>query len=570
MRGEYDLKKFVKMMILVAAAICALCVGVGAEEISGSCGSNGAGSGVTDEVAWTLDTESGVLTISGSGETEQDEAMLAYSGAIRKVVMEEGITAIGDYMFFADFPALEEVTLPQSLEWIGSCAFKGCRSLTEIVIPENCTRIVSGAFSGTGLTSVTFACQEVSLGESVFSSTKLTRVQLPGGTIGKAAFRNCAELTAIAMPANTTIASDNAFEGCTALTQIFYGGSSADWKKTLSNTTANSPLKTVTICYTTGTLPETLGYTVSNIRVEGNDLVWDGPESGSSTVSRVYAAGNDLWGDGVDNRMDLRGKSGTLDRIDLYWKSYVVDQARPAQPITVTCVTETKAEAMPVIFVPTETAGTYRAYVQGAAGQRVALSTYSGGWISDENSFLITSSNISTEKYRVSTFSDLVSDGNGNYTCTITTWGNFESCTVGEAPAASVTVAVPGGAEATLGGQTLSGESVRFEGVAAGTYDVTVKRDGCLTYTIKNITVGEADVDLGEITLVAGDVNEDDKINIADMGVFRAEFGKTGSAIGNAFTDVNGDGKVNIQDMGTFRQNFGKTAEKDCTVEYTV
>ena len=34
------------------------------------------------------------------------------------------------------------------------------------------------------------------------------------------------------------------------------------------------------------------------------------------------------------------------------------------------------------------------------------------------------------------------------------------------------------------------------------------------------------------------------------------------------YLKVNEDGKVNIQDMGTFRANFGKTAEKDCTVEY--
>ena len=107
-----------------------------------------------------------------------------------------------------------------------------------------------------------------------------------------------------------------------------------------------------------------------------------------------------------------------------------------------------------------------------------------------------------------------------------------------------------------------------FGSVSKGTYDLKVKKGGCLTHTVKNITVEDEDIDLGEIRLVAGDVNEDGKINIQDMGTFRAEFGKTGDAIGNDYTDVNEDGKVNIQDMGTFRANFGKTAEKDCTVEY--
>ena len=133
----------------------------------------------------------------------------------------------------------------------------------------------------------------------------------------------------------------------------------------------------------------------------------------------------------------------------------------------------------------------------------------------------------------------------------------------------NVHVKVTGSAEVTLNGETKSGESVTFEGVAAGTYDLTAKRGGCLTWTIQNIAVGAEDVDLGTITMVAGDVNSDGKINIADMGVFRQEFGKTGTDISNVYTDVNSDGKVNIADMGVFRQNFGKTAEKDCTVEYT-
>ena len=132
----------------------------------------------------------------------------------------------------------------------------------------------------------------------------------------------------------------------------------------------------------------------------------------------------------------------------------------------------------------------------------------------------------------------------------------------------TVSVRVAGDAEVTLGENTARGGDVSFGSVSKGTYDLKVKKGGCLTHTVKNITVEDEDIDLGEIRLVAGDVNEDGKINIQDMGTFRAEFGKTGDAIGNAYTDVNEDGKVNIQDMGTFRANFGKTAEKDCTVEY--
>ena len=138
-----------------------------------------------------------------------------------------------------------------------------------------------------------------------------------------------------------------------------------------------------------------------------------------------------------------------------------------------------------------------------------------------------------------------------------------------ETPTVSGTVTNGGGASIEINGQSVQvNEDGSFEIPAEGTFDVAIKKGGCLTYTIKGVSAENGNVELPEVVLVAGDVNEDGKINIADMGVFRQNFGKTDSNIGNAYTDVNEDGKVNIQDMGTFRANFGKTAEKDCTVEY--
>ena len=138
-----------------------------------------------------------------------------------------------------------------------------------------------------------------------------------------------------------------------------------------------------------------------------------------------------------------------------------------------------------------------------------------------------------------------------------------------ETPTVSGTVTNGGGASIEINGQSVQvNEDGSFEIPAEGTFDVAIKKGGCLTYTIKGVSAENGNVELPEVVLVAGDVNSDDKINIADMGVFRQEFGKTGEAISNTYTDVNNDGKVNIADMGVFRQNFGKTAEKDCTVTY--
>ena len=138
-----------------------------------------------------------------------------------------------------------------------------------------------------------------------------------------------------------------------------------------------------------------------------------------------------------------------------------------------------------------------------------------------------------------------------------------------EKPAVSGTVSGGAGATVEIGGQRVE---VKADGTfvlpAEGTFDVVIRKAGCLTVTVRGVTMENGEVDLGEIVLVAGDVNGDNKINISDMGAFRQEFGKTGENITNALTDVNGDGKVNIADMGIFRQNFGKTAEKDCTIQY--
>ena len=136
----------------------------------------------------------------------------------------------------------------------------------------------------------------------------------------------------------------------------------------------------------------------------------------------------------------------------------------------------------------------------------------------------------------------------------------------------TVSGTVIGGKDLTV---TVAGESAEvnadgsFSGsIPEGAFDVVVKQAGCLTYTVKNVRAENGNITLPEITLVQGDVNGDDMINIMDMGVFRQNFGKVGANILNALADVNGDSMVNIMDMGIFRSNFGKTAAKDCTVTF--
>jgi len=73
---------------------------------------------------------------------------------IQVVIIEEGVTSIGEYAF-ALCSSLKEVTIGESVTSIGKSAFYSCRNLKEITIPESVTSIEGWAFqSCDGLTDV--------------------------------------------------------------------------------------------------------------------------------------------------------------------------------------------------------------------------------------------------------------------------------------------------------------------------------------------------------------------------------------------------------------------------------
>lgn len=119
---------------------------------SGTCGEN---------LTWSLSAD-GVFTISGSGQMENysktsDHTMTApwsdFSAAIRKVIIEPGVTSIGERAFY-NCKSITDITLPDGLTSIGYAAFSSCTALAgDLVFPDSLTRIGSIAFSTcTGLT----------------------------------------------------------------------------------------------------------------------------------------------------------------------------------------------------------------------------------------------------------------------------------------------------------------------------------------------------------------------------------------------------------------------------------
>ena len=109
---------------------------------SGTCG---------EHLTWTLD-DTGTLTISGTGNMTDFENNLAFPWSnyvfqIRKAVIEDGVTSIGDRAFYSCY-MMTSVTIPESVTKIGFGAVDLCTGLKEVTIPDSVSNIGNSAFFG--------------------------------------------------------------------------------------------------------------------------------------------------------------------------------------------------------------------------------------------------------------------------------------------------------------------------------------------------------------------------------------------------------------------------------------
>ena len=111
-----------------------------------------------------------------------------------------------------------------------------------------------------------------------------------------------------------------------------------------------------------------------------------------------------------------------------------------------------------------------------------------------------------------------------------------------------------------------------FNAVAPGTYDLVVTKSAHLKYTVKNITVGNAPLDLTAmtgksyqtITLLCGDIDGNGFINSTDLGIILKgqNYGKSTATAGDKAADLDGNGFINSTDLGIVLQgqHYGKSA----------
>ena len=181
---------------------------------------------------------------------------------IKKVIIGEGVTSIGDYAF-ANCPQVTDVEISDSVERIGYRAFINCTGLKEIEIPKNVIIIESFAFNNCSLLeTLNLNAENLGGGEAFYNTSikslnvgpnvsyiprlysletvafsegatsvpnyafsgcdELMSVTLSGTvtSIGYQAFYNCSKLKSINIPNSVTYIGNYAFQNCESITTL--------------------------------------------------------------------------------------------------------------------------------------------------------------------------------------------------------------------------------------------------------------------------------------------------------------------------------------------------------------
>ncbi len=172
-------------------------------QINCVCGSDG-WRGVSLPKIKTIIFPNTITKIVGKGGSN------AYNPTLERVVLPNKLVEIGDECFSST--KIANITIPDTVTYIGKYAFAGCTNLTNIIIPDSVTNIEIGILS---------------------ECNSLTNVTIPNGVtnIGKYAFGYCRNLTSIKLPTSVSSISEDAFYGCDNLKTIIIKRNPGDTTK---------------------------------------------------------------------------------------------------------------------------------------------------------------------------------------------------------------------------------------------------------------------------------------------------------------------------------------------------
>ena len=226
------------------------------QELTGDCGEN---------IKWTFDESSGVLTISGNGQMYDGENISytawtysKYASTIKEVIIEEGVTSVGSCAFGErnvvpndsndrKFPNLVKISLPSTLTKIKGYAFKNCPLKGELKLPSSLNSLGQEAFAYTDITSINSLNDDMTIGGTAFKKCKgLTEVTIPKGLEylknfegnmkrANSMFNNCVNIEKVIME-DGAIFAEEMFKGCEKVTEVVIKSNTFDKIITGANT----------------------------------------------------------------------------------------------------------------------------------------------------------------------------------------------------------------------------------------------------------------------------------------------------------------------------------------------
>lgn len=180
-----------------------------------------------------------------------EEGAFMGSGLV-KIELPSTLQSLGKKAF-VKCEKLTDIKLPEGIETIPFDCFSSCKALQSITLPESVKIIEEGAFSHSGLTSITFPKNFAGMNSEAFGDcynlasvkfnddcafiglcafiycTSLTSVELPKNLWGleSGAFEAC-PIKTITIPASTTYFKFDAFEDCDQLKEIIFEDSDVE------------------------------------------------------------------------------------------------------------------------------------------------------------------------------------------------------------------------------------------------------------------------------------------------------------------------------------------------------
>ena len=187
---------------------------------TGSCG---------DNVTYSLDTETGVLTISGTGDMYSYGPFYENTN-IKSVIIENCVTSIGDGVF-QGCTSLRSVTIPASVTSIGDDAFYGCYFTSENFVNNSNVELDDSSKPTIVDTDAGGFCIKDNELVNMRPTYAIGEITIPDSvtSISDYAFNDCTSLTSVTIPDSVTSIDDWTFSSCTSLTSIEVSGNNKNY-----------------------------------------------------------------------------------------------------------------------------------------------------------------------------------------------------------------------------------------------------------------------------------------------------------------------------------------------------